>query len=92
MNDNPLLSLGFDIPFEEIKPEHFEPAVDVLLEKAEQDLQALIHIQGERTVDNTLKAYDRLGEGLYRVYGLLTHLNSVVTSPEVGATVIPVAS
>lgn len=85
MNDNPLLSLGFDIPFEDIKPEHFEPAVDVLLEKAEQDFQALIHIQGERTAENTLKAYDRLGEGLYRVYGLLTHLNSVVTSPEIRA-------
>lgn len=86
MSDNPLLSLGFDIPFEDIKPEHFEPAIEVLLQKAEQDFQNLLNVQGERTYENTLKALDRLGEGLYRVFGMLYHLNAVVTSPEIRAT------
>lgn len=85
MSNNPLLSLSFDIPFEDIKPEHFEPAIEALLQKAEQDFQNLLNVQGERTYENTLKALDRLGEGLYRVFGMLYHLNAVVTSPEIRA-------
>ncbi|WP_189002341.1 M3 family metallopeptidase [Deinococcus roseus] len=86
MNDNPLLSLGFDLPFEDIKPEHFEAAIDVQIQQAEQELKDLLEVQGERTYLNTLKAYDRLAEPLTRSYILLLHLNSVVTGPEVRAT------
>ena len=35
-SDNPLLNLGFNIPFESLQPAHVEPAVSALLELGRQ--------------------------------------------------------
>ncbi|RIH85002.1 Oligopeptidase A [Calidithermus terrae] len=82
MAQNPLLDLGFDIPFEQIKPEHVEPAIRALIAGAEQEFQAILDVPGERTYANTLGAYDRLGERLQRAFRVVSHLESVRTTPE----------
>jgi oligopeptidase A len=85
MADNPLLQRAFRIPFDEITPEHVEPAVDVLLERAREGIEAIIDHEGPRTWDDTMGALEELGEGLEYAMGVVGHLESVHTSPELRA-------
>lgn len=84
---NPLLSLRLDaeIPFDRIRGEHVEPAVQVLLAEAKSRLAALENDPGPRTFENTLTAFERIGERLDFVMGVVSHLESVATTPELRA-------
>jgi len=82
MTQNPLLNLGFEIPFNRIKPEHIEPAIHSLIAEAEEEFQAIVRVSGERTYANTLGALDRLGERLQRAFRVVAHLESVRSTPE----------
>ncbi|MDX2004244.1 MAG: M3 family metallopeptidase [Meiothermus sp.] len=82
---NPLTSIQFDIPFDQIRPEHVEPAIDQLIAEAEAGLEAIIGVQGPRTYANTLGALDELGRGLWYAFGIVSHLEGVVTHPELRA-------
>jgi len=95
MTENPLLKVRYDIPFSQIRPEHIEPAIQQLLAQAEAEFRAILQVEGPRTFENTLLPLDRLGEGLDYAFGLVAHLESVVSSPELRAAynaVIPAIS
>ena len=71
---NPLQSRAFLIPFDQIKPEHVEPAIRAVLASAEAQLQALIDLPGERSYATTVQALDDLLEPLSRIVGIARHL------------------
>lgn len=92
---NPLLSRAFDLPFDEIRAEHVEPAVREALEGAERDLNALEANPEPPGYANTLAALDALSERLGRVVTIAAHLNAVADTPELRAAynrVVPLYS
>ena len=78
---NPLLNLGFEIPFDQIKPEHAEDAVDHLIARSRADLEALARAP-ERGFEHFLEDLDRLDQQLAAVQVVIGHLNAVVSSDE----------
>ena len=79
---NPLTEVRFDVPFEKIRAEHVEPAIDQLLGEARRNLEALAEDASPPTYSNTLGALERLGEELGYAMGVVAHLESVATYPE----------
>lgn len=79
-DDNPLLASGGLPRFAAIQPEHVEPAVQWLL-RAQRDALDSLRDTEEPTTD-WLKAIEKIHESVYRVWGHVSHLNSVVSSPE----------
>ena len=79
---NPLTEVRFDVPFEQIRAEHVEPAIDQLLGESRRNLEALAEDTSPPTYSNTLGALERLGEGLGYAMGVVGHLESVATYPE----------
>ena len=79
---NPLTRVQFKIPFERIRAEHVEPAIDALLSEARAALDALIENEAQPTYENTLAALEDLGEKLGFAMGVTGHLESVATYPE----------
>jgi oligopeptidase A len=93
--DNPLLSGEAPIPFHRITPEHVVPAVRQALARAQAELDALIALSGERTYENTVHALEEIGERMGHVIRPVSHLNSVISSPELRQayeTVLPEVS
>jgi oligopeptidase A len=82
---NPLLQVEFRIPFDRIRAEHVQPATIEWLREARTRLAALASPDGERTFDNTLHALDTLTEPLDWAMGVVRHLESVATYPEMRA-------
>jgi oligopeptidase A len=82
---NPLLHIEFRVPFDRIRAEHVQPAVTELLRQSRAGLAALAATRGERTFDNTLHALDTLTEPLDWAMGIVRHLESVATYPELRA-------
>jgi oligopeptidase A len=82
---NPLLEIRFQIPFDRICAEAVEPATSVLLGEARARLEAIAAQPGERTWDNTMCALDTLTEPLDFAFGLVRHLETVATYPELRA-------
>jgi len=78
-SDNPLINLGFEIPFDRIRPEHAERDVDALIEKSRADLEALAQAP-ERQFAGFLQDLDSLGQQLAAVQTVVGHLNAVVSS------------
>ena len=82
---NPLLEVRFRIPFDSIRAEHVRPAVADLLRQARGRLDALGQTDGARTYMNTMKALDDLTESLDWTMGVVRHLESVATYPDLRA-------
>lgn len=76
---NPLLEVKFQIPFDQIKAEHVEPAIDALLVQANESLEKTI------AAANPLMALDEMTEPLDYALGVVRHLESVATTPELRA-------
>src|SRR5262245_2824377 len=83
--NNPLLDIQYRIPFDRIRAEHVEPAVDELLRDAREKLEALGSATGPRTFENTLLAYEAITERLEYAMSVVRHLESVATYPELRA-------
>ena len=79
---NPLLTLEFRIPFDGIRAADVEPAAAELLRDARARLEAIAAQPGERTFENTMRALDHLTEPLDCAMGVVRHLESVATYPE----------
>jgi oligopeptidase A len=79
---NPLLNLGQNIPFEAIRPEHVEPAVQLLLHRSRSNIETIEADAAPPTYDNTLGRLDTATEALEVVMTVVGHLESVLTSPE----------
>jgi peptidyl-dipeptidase Dcp len=72
-------------PFELVRAEHFEPALDVAMAEHRAEIAAIIADTSEPTFDNTIAALDRAGRTLARIDSLLSNLVSAETSPELQA-------
>ncbi len=83
--DNPLLEIQFEIPFDQIRAENVEPAVEQLLQDSRDELDRLISEPGTRTFANTLQRLDHLTERLDYAMQIVRHLEAVVTTPELRA-------
>jgi oligopeptidase A len=79
---NPLLSIEFAIPFDRLRPEHVEPAAKALLADARAQLQRIAALEGPRTYENTLGALDLATERLETAMTVVSHLESVVSTPQ----------
>ncbi len=82
---NPLIEIKFRLPFDRIRAEDVEPAIDELLAHARSRVETLASADGPRTFDNTLRALDRMTERLDFAMSVVRHLEGVATSPELRA-------
>ena len=82
---NPLLTVEFRIPFDRIRASDVGPATAELLAQARARLDVIAHLPGERTYQNSMDALDRLTEPLDYAMGVVRHLESVATYPELRA-------
>ncbi|WP_049411077.1 M3 family metallopeptidase [Stenotrophomonas maltophilia] len=78
---NPLLDFSGLPRFEAIRPEHVAPALDVLLAEAEAAVSAAEQVQPVRW-ETFVAPLDDATERLWRAWGLVGHLQSVVNTPE----------
>ena len=80
---NPLLDLPFEIPFDRIRAEHVEPAVDALIADARAAIDRIA--EGERTYAGTLGAFEAATGRLERAIVVVGHLEAVATTPALRA-------
>jgi len=76
---NPLLQIQFRVPFDQIRVEHVEPAIDELLADAWRRLEETI------AADRPLQALDNMTERLDYAMNVVRHLESVATTPALRA-------
>jgi oligopeptidase A len=89
---NPLLEVKVPVPFDEVRPEHIQPAIDVLVVSAQKSLDAIAAAPSPRTYANTLGALDLATNELDYATGVASHLESVLGTPELRdayAAVVP---
>jgi oligopeptidase A len=82
---NPLLHLQHPFHFPAILPEHVEPAIDELIARSNQALDALRQPSAPPTFANTLLTLEHATEALDTAITVVRHLESVVTTPELRA-------
>jgi oligopeptidase A len=85
MSTNPLTQIQFPIPFDQIRAEHVEPAMDHLLEQARQRQEEIGADSKPRTFSSTMTSLEELTETLGYAMGVVGHLESVATYPELRA-------
>jgi oligopeptidase A len=76
---NPLLEISFRVPFDQIRAEHVEPAMDELLADAARRLDETI------ASERPLQALDVMTERLDYAMSVVRHLEGVATTPELRA-------
>ena len=85
MADNPLLtesSLPYHIPpFDKIKDEHFEPAIEAGMREELKEVESVANNSEKPTLDNTIVALERTGRLLDRVERTFSNLNACNTNP-----------
>jgi peptidyl-dipeptidase Dcp len=72
-------------PFDEIKEEHFLPAVKEGIKQQEVEVNAIVENQEEPTFENTILALDKSGDLLTKVNGVFGPLNSANTNDNMQA-------
>lgn len=87
MSANPLLHPRFEIPFDQIQASHVEPAMEELIDRAQNCIRLIIEQPDPRTWDNTMAQYDVATEDLDWAITIVRHLEGVVTTPELRAVV-----
>ncbi|MBP6562008.1 MAG: M3 family metallopeptidase [Neisseriaceae bacterium] len=81
MNDNALLNLADEPDYRKINPSQIAPALQAVMQEG-RDVVAKIKALPEATWDNTIEPLTDMFERLERVWGVVSHLNSVVNTPE----------
>ena len=76
---NPLLEISFRVPFDQIRAEHVEPAMDELLADAARRLDETI------ASERPLHALDVMSERLDYAMSVVRHLEGVATTPDLRA-------
>ncbi len=79
---NPLLDLSGLPRFNEIKPQHVEPAVDDVLADSRRETARLAALDVPPTWENFAQPMEDTAERIARVWSPVSHLNSVLDSPE----------
>ena len=77
---NPLIQLGFEIPFDQIEAADIEPAIDTLLAESSAAIESIVANEEPRTYANTLGALEAATEMLERASTVVGHLESVATN------------
>lgn len=77
---NPLLNLTDLPPFQAIKPEHVEPAIDQILADNRVAIENLLANTDVPTWDNFVVSLEALEDRLARAWSPVSHMNSVVNS------------
>ncbi|QDQ27460.1 M3 family metallopeptidase [Chitinimonas arctica] len=77
---NPLLDFSTLPRFDEIRPEHIDPAIDQLLANARAAISAAETV-APVSWDNFVRPVDDATEQLGRAWGQVSHLNAVVNTP-----------
>ena len=77
---NPLIRLGFEIPFDQIEAAQVEPAIDELIAQAQTSIDAIASSEEPRSYANTLSAVEKATEMLERASTVVGHLESVATN------------
>ena len=85
MSQNPLLDTSGIPLFDQIKPEHVSPAIDVLLAQAEAALDKVTGPDVPADYDALSLMLDVATETLGRAWGAVGHLNSVADTTELRA-------
>ncbi len=73
------------VPFDKIKPRHFQPAFKASIKDADREFKALINQKDAPTFENTLLPFEEKSEELTRLGMILFNLNSAETNPEIQA-------
>jgi len=81
MSQNPLLEQGQLPDFENIKPEHVKPAVEQCINDARQTIDDVL-ARGEFSWNGLIEPLTDADEKLEHVWAPVSHLNSVVSTPE----------
>jgi peptidyl-dipeptidase Dcp len=82
-------------PFDQIKTEHFMPAVEESIKQCRAEIESIINNPKPATFANTIEALEASGRLLERTTNILFHLNDADTNPElqeVAAEVSPILS
>ena len=80
--NNPLLDFS-DLPlFDQIRPEHVKPAMDVLLELSSKALEQVTADDFPARWEAIAQILDVQTEKLGRAWGVVSHLNSVADTPD----------
>lgn len=83
---NPLLDFS-DLPrFDTFAPAYVTPALDVLLTKAREVVQTLAAPAATISWENFVEPLENATEKLGRAWGVVSHLNAVMDTPELRAT------
>nr|WP_315495049.1 M3 family metallopeptidase [uncultured Rhodoferax sp.] len=82
---NPLLNTTGLPMFDQIRPEHVEPAMDALLAQAEQALEKVTAADFPAEWHAIARELDVATERLGLAWGAVSHLNSVADTPELRA-------
>lgn len=77
-NDNPLLAVALPVPFDAVRAEHIQPAIDTLLATAQARLDSID--RAPRTYEGTLGALDVATDELDWAMNVAGHLESVLGS------------
>lgn len=72
-------------PFDEIKIEHYLPAIQKGIEEQNAEIDAIVNNQEEPTFENTILAFDKSGALLQKVSGVFGPLSSANTNDEMQA-------
>ncbi|MBA5608213.1 M3 family metallopeptidase [Duganella sp. FT3S] len=83
---NPLLDFSGLPRFDAIKPEHVTPAIATLLERSRAVVAQLEADTGAVSWDSFVAPLENATELLGRAWGIVSHLNNVVDTPELRAT------
>ncbi|APW46692.1 M3 family metallopeptidase [Rhodoferax antarcticus] len=83
--NNPLLSFDDTPLFDQIHPEHVAPALEQLLNQANQALETVTAPAFEARWEAMASVLDVATEQLSRAWGSVSHLNSVMDTPELRA-------
>ena len=85
MTTNPLLDFSGLPRFDAIRAQHVTPAIDALLEAGRAVVAQLEAPLAEVSWDNFIVPLEDAGELLGRAWGIVSHLNGVVDTPELRA-------
>ncbi|WP_106475611.1 oligopeptidase A [Phytohalomonas tamaricis] len=81
MSHNPLLETHRLPPFEAIRPEHVEPAIDQLIQENRDAIDALVQ-RSDTSWSGLAKSLEALNDRLSQAWSPVSHLNATMNSPE----------
>lgn len=85
MDSNPLLAQDLYPAFSRVKPEHIKPAITKLIDDCRRTVERVVSDEENKenaTWDSLIAPIDEALSVLGKTWGIVTHLNSVVSSDE----------